>query len=201
VSASSAVIDVMLHPTATYARLAREPGPTALGMLRRPAFFALVIGSCVALSSSGRFTLRLLLSATLLWSFAPALQLIAAALVIRVLGRSRVSLWAGLDLYFLGIGPWSLWLLAIAGLYSFATPQQISTWVAETGLSVIASALAPFGWSALITFGFLRGALGLNMKRALAGFVLHGALLWGPVVAWFLFTGHLLPRVVGWLAP
>jgi len=199
VAAPSAVIDVMLHPTAAYARLAREPGPNTLTMLRRPAFFALLIGSCVTLSTSGRLTLRLLLSTTVLWSFAPLLQLIAAAAVIRALGRKRLSLAAGLDLYFLGIGPWSLWLLLVAGVYSFASPEQTARWFTDSGFSVVNSAIVPLAWSALVTFGFLRAALGLDLRRALAGFVLHGALLWGPVLAWFLLSGHLMPRVVGWL--
>jgi hypothetical protein len=196
----SNVLAVMLRPVTAYARLAQEPGPTTLAMLGRPAFLALLIGSCVALSASSRFTLRLLVSTTVLWSFAPLLQLLAAVVVIRLLGDKRVSLPAGLDLYFLGIGPWSLWLLAVAGLYSFFPAERTITWGSDLGISVVTTGAIPLAWSALVTYGFLRGALGLDLPRALLGFALHGMLVWGPVVAWFLFTGHLLPRLAGLLA-
>jgi hypothetical protein len=199
-AAHSDVLDVMWRPVMAYARLARGSETTTLAMLRRPAFLALLIGCCVALSSSGRFTLRLLVSTTFLWSFAPMLQLLAAAVIIRLLGDKRLSLPAGLDLYFVGIGPWSLWLLAVAGVYSFLSPERTVTWGSDLGISVVTTGAIPLAWSAVITFGFLRGALGLNLQRTLLGFVLHGALVWGPVVAWFLFTGHLLPRLAGLLA-
>jgi hypothetical protein len=192
------VIAVMLRPAAAYASLAREPGrPTALGLLRRPAFFALLLGACISLSTTGRLTLRLLLSGAVLWSFAPALQMIAAAAVILLLRRGPLSLAAGLELYFLGLGPWSLWLLGVAGLVSWLSPERTATWTADPGISILTTAVVPLVWSAVITFGFLRGALALGRRRALLGLALHGALVWGPVIAFFLSSGQLAPRIAG----
>ncbi len=193
---SAPVIAVMLRPAATYADLARDPPrPTFLALLRRPALFALLLGACISLSTTGRLTLRLLPSGALLWSFAPALQMIAAAAVIRRFGRGRLSLPAGLDLYFLGLGPWSLWLLGVAGLVSSVSPEQTATW----GFSLLATAVVPLVWSGVITYGFLRGALALGRRRALLGLALHGAFVLGPVLAFFLLSGHLVPRIAGLL--
>lgn len=194
---SAPVLAVMLRPAATYADLARDPAsPTFFAMLRRPAFFALLLGACISLSTTGRLTLRLLLSTAVLWSFAPALQLIAATAVIRLFGRGRLSLAAGLDLYFLGLGPWSLWLLGVAGLVSCVSPEQAAIW----GTPILITAVVPLVWSAVITFAFLRGALALTRPRALLGLALHAVLVLGPPLAFFVMSGHLGPRVAGFLA-
>src|SRR5271169_1374992 len=195
----AAAVRVMLHPVRAYRELAVEAKvPSRLAMLGRPAFFALLLGSSIALSTIGRFSLRLILSSALLWSFAPALQLLAVSVVIMLLGERRMPLRAGIDLFFLGIGPWSLWLLAIGAVFSLVPPRVAAALVANHGQGLRTSAV-PFLWSALVTYGFLRGALAMSRARATAALLLHHVLVWGPAVLFFLLSDQLVPRLAGFV--
>jgi hypothetical protein len=194
--ARSPVVAVMLRPSHAYRELVAESvAPTLAAALARPAFLALLLGCCVSLSTTGRLTLRLVVSGSVLWSFAPALQALAASVVVLAFARGRLPLARALELYFAGIGPWSLWLLAVAGIAAFAPAETIAAWSAGLGSRVLTTALVPLVWSAFITRGFLR-ALDLPGVQVHAGLALHGLVIWGSVVLFFLASGQLAPRII-----
>lgn len=196
---------VMLHPWATYRRLAGRPrAPGLRALLSRPALFALLLGACLSLTTSGRLTLRLMLSGALIWSFAPLLQMAGATAVVLLLARRRLPLSRALDLYFLGHGPWSLWLLAVAGALAPLPSARVlalidGPWVPRALVWLIV--LVPFVWSAVITFAFFREALELSPRRALGGLALHGLVIWGAVLSFFLLSDQLWPRVLAVHSP
>src|ERR671934_1577060 len=157
-------VRVALHPATTYAELAREPGRK--GFLQRPLSFALLIGLAIAISTSGRPSLRLVLGSGIAWSFVPALHVVSVALLTLTLTLARGRLHVGrtLDLYFLGLLPWSAWLLALAAIASFTSPER------EAALCTIAffTMPVPLVWARIMTFAFFRHALGLSGRRSAA---------------------------------
>ena len=196
------VIQVMLRPRKTYEKLARDSqNPTTLEMLRRPALFAFLLGCSLALSTIGRFSLRVIVTGTLLWAFAPLLQILAASGVLLLLGGRRHSLRAGIALMFLGIGPWSFWILTVAALFSFIPPESAVVWIAGRVTSPLDTVALPFLWSAFVTFGFFRGALAWSRPKSACALVLYHALAWGPPVLFFLASDQLLPRLARVPAP
>src|SRR6266545_2469852 len=79
-----------------------------------------------------------MLSGAVVWSFAPLLQLAGASAAILLLAPRRRPLSQALDLYFLGSGPWSAWLLAVAGVLALVPPPLLLTLLV--------------GWGAIVSF-------------------------------------------------
>jgi hypothetical protein len=184
-------VRVILSPGPTYAELARQPGRGSF--LLRPISFALLIGLAIAISASGRPTLRLVLGSAVAWSFVPALHAASVALITLTLGRGRLRSGRAIDLYFMGLLPWSGWLLVIAALASFTPPaRDAAVWS-----TVLFTAPVLFTWSRIVTFAFFRRALGLSRRRSLAAVALNVAIVWGAILAFFLLSGQLGPRIVG----
>jgi hypothetical protein len=192
---------VMAHPWATYRDLTGRPPETGWPtLLRRPALFALILGACLSLTTSGRFTFRLILGGAAVWSFAPLLQIAGAAAALP-LARRRLPFSRAIDLYFLAHGPWSLWLLAVAGGLALLPTRRSFALLAPPTAFAWLSVLVPLGWSGIITFAFFREALAMSRGRALAGLAVHGFVVWGAVLAFFLLSGQLWPRILAALAP
>ena len=184
-------VRVMLRPGPTYAELAREPGRGSF--LLRPLSFALLMGLAIAISTSGRPALRLVLGSAVAWSFIPALHTASIALVTLTLARSSLRPGRAIDLYFMGLLPWSAWLLGIAALASLIPPpREAAVW--STALFTAPALLI---WGRVVTFAFFRRALGLSRRRCLAAMALNLAIVWGAILAFFLLSGQLWPRIVG----
>jgi hypothetical protein len=104
---------LMVSPRRTYATLARASGRvTFLTAVRRPLLVAIVLGVSAAISTTRHVTPALVLSTTLCWCFVVLLQAVIALTLIGP-ARRTVGLARGLDLYFAGHAPWSLWMLAV----------------------------------------------------------------------------------------
>jgi hypothetical protein len=192
---------VMAHPWATYRDLAgRPPVPGWPTLLRRPALCALLLGACLSLTTAGRVTLRLILGGATVWSFAPLLQIAGAAAALP-LARRRLPFSRAIDLYFLAHGPWSLWLIAVAGGLALLPTWRTFALLASPAAFVWLSVLVPLAWSGTITFAFFREALQMSRRRALGGLVVHGFVVWGAVLAFFLLSGQVWPRVLAALPP
>jgi hypothetical protein len=184
-------VRVLLRPGLTYAELARQPGRGSF--LLRPISFAFLIGLAIAISASGRPTLRMVLGSAVAWSFVPALHAASVALITLTLARGRLHSGRAVDLYFMGLLPWSAWLLGIAALASFTPPaRDAAVWT-----TVLFTAPVPFIWAKIVTFAFFRRALGLSRRRSLAAVALNLAVVWGAILAFFLLSGQLGPRIVG----
>lgn len=172
-------VRVMMEPLATYRRLAAEappPAPTLRVLLRRPALAALVIGGAVALTATGGATARALATTTICWSFVPGLQLIVAAALIALVRRPGLRLTSALDLFFVGQGPWLLWVLGVAA-WALVAFQSGGHAVPHLR-SLLALALIPAVWTWFILLAFCQAVLGLDRRRALGWTFLYQAAIW-----------------------
>ncbi|MGH9312466.1 MAG: hypothetical protein ACRD1S_04630, partial [Vicinamibacterales bacterium] len=132
---------VMAAPPRAYRRLAPGHRASLIGALKRPALVAIILGTAISIYATRRVTLGLALSTILCWSFAAAVQAIAAAALVASSKRRGVSIPAGLDLLFMGHGPWSLWLLAVAAwAVWFPRPPMMD-------VLVVATAVVPAVWT------------------------------------------------------
>jgi hypothetical protein len=183
-------LTLAIAPARTYRRLASRRADCGWGAaLARPAFAALLIGTALAIASTGRVTLGLVASLTLCWSFAPAWQLIAAAIVIAASPRRGVGMPRALDLFFAGHVPWSSWLLAAAA------------WIAAAGrpfdpAALLLSALIPAIWTPAIVFAFCRTVLHETRRGALIRTAAHQAMIWTFAATVFALAVAALPRVL-----
>jgi len=184
-------VEVMLRPTRTYRRLAEEVDAKAVSTtvvwhaIRRPLFAAFMIGAFTSLTTSGQLNAFLVLDGMLFWSFVPLLQLLIMACLVLVFARRRLPAAKAIDLFFIGHGPWFLWLLAIAGSCLFIPTKQIFLWPVMSGWLMPISLLGVWAWSNVTTFGFLRGALNLTFARAATALLVYVFLLIGIISSYF----------------
>jgi hypothetical protein len=189
-----AEVALVRHPFAAYRALARSHRPTGIvALARRPLLVCLVLGVSIALAATGRASAGLVLGTALCWSFVPAVQLAALALVRR---RTRVArpLSSAADLFFMGHLPWSLWLLLVAGLAALTWPQGAAGWPAPLHAAIALSALLPAFGSAVLTFAFWREAAGLAHRRALKATAAYLALVWGFGLVYVALVAQYWPR-------
>lgn len=181
---------VMLRPGSAYRRLAEEVNPTnaptrALWRaLKRPVFAAFMIGAFASFTTAGRLNALLVIDGMLFWSFVPLLQLLTVSCLVLLFARRRLPAATAIDLFFIGHGPWYLWLLAISASCLFIPARQISLWPVQSGWIIPTSLLIVWAWSNLTTLGFLRGALRLSAGRAGAALLLYNLLLWGIIISY-----------------
>lgn len=180
---------IMLQPVLTYRQLSKAPHHFGLWMMiRRPLFVALVIGSFVSITVSGHLTISLLFDGMVVWSFLPILQAILMSSIVVIFGRGRMPTSKALDLFFMGHGPWLIWLLAIAATCLFFPVKQFYLWPVQWGWVLPLSLLGAWIWSSVTSFAFLRGALEVSKLRAVALLVLYTVLLWGIVISLLVVT-------------
>ena len=182
---------LMVSPRETYARLARASGRgTVLTAIRRPLLVAVVIGVFEAMAATGHVTPSLAVSTILCWSFVVVLQAaIGLGLIAGAAGRT-VGIARGLDLYFAGHAPWSLFLLAAAAW----APSPLG----RPMMPVLIAAIVPLILTPRIVSAFFREVLEMDPREAFARTVAQQVLTWvsflilfGTAVAW-------MPRVLEW---
>jgi hypothetical protein len=152
-------VGVAVAPDAAYRALAAgDERVGAWRMLRRPLIVALVIGTAVPIMAVQRMTIGLLASATLSFLFVIAIQIAVGAALVASASSRRVHMWRALDLWFAGHVPYSLWLLLAAAAIA-AMPAA--------GLDgLIAVAVLPSAWTAVIVAAFCRQVLGTSKAGA-----------------------------------
>jgi hypothetical protein len=185
----------MLAPASTFrAAMQKSAAPASWWIpFARPALFAFIVGAVTSICSTGRVTWSLVLGGTICWSFAPALQVVVASVVLSTSRPRPPSLTNQLDWFFIGQGPWALWLLTVA-VWSVAVPiTPQSRW------PILASAVVPAAWTALIIFKFFRTAFQYTNKEALSRTCFHQGLIWLVIAAYLTLMNQLWPRLVGLL--
>lgn len=187
---------LMFRPRATYRagrHVAVVRAPWWL-VLRRPLLMLGAIAAFVSFTSAGRLVALQMLLTMVAWGFLPLFQLgvIAAVVTLFVrntgLPRSRM-----IDLYFVGHGPWYLFLLIIVGICLLAP----SVYEAISGLLRVgvlpALLLLTLGWGVALTYAFFRHACGVSRGRASllsAGTTLTNFAL---ILGYYLVTYQLQP--------
>jgi hypothetical protein len=188
----------MRHPFRTYAELAASAAPPAgaLSALRRPVFCLLVLGAFVSFTAAGRLVAFHLVSTMFFWSFAPLIQILVAAAVVRRFAPGR-PLAPAIDLFFVGYGPWYVLLALIAGICLFAPDVHAAMMrlLALGGLPVLLG--GTWIWAGVLTFAFFRTGLDLPRGRAAAATGLYYAGYVGVVLGWYFATNQIQPQLFG----
>jgi hypothetical protein len=168
---------VMFSPTAGYQALAGRPADQGRwSALRRPLFVAFLLGCMVSLATSQCLTLRHVAGGAVSATFLLLGQIAALALVCH--GQRRLSFSRVVDLFFMGYGPWSLWILCFSAAWAFVPPADAFAWVGMGAILPTAAAAAI--WSCYIDFCFFRRVL----QRTPAGAAWDLVRLW--VITWSL---------------
>jgi hypothetical protein len=179
----------MFRPVSTYRELSQAADDVRVWqVVRRPLFVALVVGSFVSITVSGRLTVSLVFDGMIFWSFLPILQAILMSCIVVLFGHRRISTSKALDLFFMGHGPWLIWLLGIAATCLFFPVKQFYLWPIQWGWILPVSLLGAWIWSSVTNFAFLREALEVSKLRAIALLVLYTLLLWGLVISFLVVT-------------
>ena len=184
---SSDELRVMFRPTQAYRRLAEEvdSSPATLWRaIKRPVFAAFMIGAFTSFTTTGQLNALFIVDGMLFWSFVPVLQVLIMAGLVLSFASHRVPTAKAIDLFFIGHGPWFLWLLTISACCLIIPAKQIVLWPAQSGWVMPASLLLVWAWSNVTTFGFLRGALNLTVARAATTLLIYVLLLWGIIVSY-----------------
>jgi len=187
---------VAWSPAATYRALVRKSPPThAAHLAGRLALVALIIGTTIAISSTGRVMLPLVARTTLCWFFVVIVQMVAAALLIGSASGRAVAFPRAMALFFLGHAPWSLWLLAFAARSA----------VARAGGGILdlflLTALVPLVWTIVIMSAFCREVLGLSARAAALRTFGHQALIWTFTFIYAAVVVQAWPRFLNLLGP
>ena len=139
-------------------------------MLRRPLIVVLTIGTAVPIMAVQRITLGLLVSSAVSFSFVVAIQMAVGAAIITTAASPRVSLPRALDLWFAGHVPYSLWLLAVAAAFAAMPAASMDL--------LIALAIIPAIWTAVIVAAFCRRVLGTSRRGARWRATIHFLAIW-----------------------
>jgi len=87
------------------------------------------------------------------------------------------------DLFFTGFGPWLLWLLSFAAIWSFASPVNAFRWSGPRWDLYVVGALAL--WSGYIDFCFFRYVFQTTPQRAARCLLMQRAISWTLAVIIF----------------
>jgi hypothetical protein len=172
----------MWRPAVAYEQLAGLPASEGrIGALRRPLFVAFLFGCMVSLIASQRLTLRHVAGGAVSASCILVGQIAALAVVC---GRQRVlSFSRAIDLFFMGYGPWSLWILGFSAVWAFASPMHAFVWAGLRTILPTASLVAL--WSGYIDFCFFRQVLQRRPGRAAWDLLLLWTISWSIAIAIF----------------
>lgn len=190
-SAGSPDIQVMLWPAGAYQELAQQgSGEGKWSAMRRPAFMVFLLGCLVSLVTAGSLSPRLFAAGALNALFVPLLEIGVLAGMWRK--RRTLPFSRTVDLFFMGHGPWVLWLLVMCAIWVFASPFRA---FALTGswmwflMGVVAV------WSGYIDFCFLRYVLRENAKKAVRSLAILRVITWSVGLVIF-GGGSLWPEMV-----
>ena len=185
-------------------------GPAAgwAAVFTRLALAAAIAGTGTAAAATGRISWSLALSGTVCWATLIALQLVtAAAVIIPVTRRHSAPMapfrggtatpWhfgALLALFFHAHAPWSLWILATSA-FVLAAPGFSRQDV------ILATALVPLAWTAVIASAYFREVLGAARGTAIIATFVHQALTAAVMLAYIAWAVQLWPRLLGLRIP
>ena len=182
---------IAVAPAASYARMvaARRDG-TWRDALERPALYALLVGTCVAIAATGQVSLRLAASTTASWCWVVLLQLfIALAMTRRSPARRRVSEARMFELWFAGHVPWTLWMLLLA--------PAIRAYPTLPVEEILFSMLAPITWTLVIAAAFGKYVLGRSTAASWLLALMHQLAIIGLVLSYVAWSAGGWFRLIG----
>jgi hypothetical protein len=159
---------VMLRPKQAFAELPLAGGRWLYW--RRPLLTVLILCSGISLLATDRFSLHVAGSTAIYWSFLPLVEIAGLAAVRRRWPEARV-----VDRFFMGQGPWLLFIIAFAAYSSrpagaVATPAVFTFWEAAAAATLL--------WSCWIDYRFF-ASLGKLVLHRVVSWTLFGAIFAG----------------------
>jgi hypothetical protein len=135
----------------------------------------------VSLIASQRLTFRHVAGGAISASCILVGQIAALAVLC---GRERgLSFWRAIDLFFMGYGPWSLWILGVSAIWAFASPMQAFVWAGIRTILPTAGFAAL--WSGYIDFCFFRQVLHRRPGRSARDVLAMWAISWSIAIVIF----------------
>jgi hypothetical protein len=183
-------VRVAFGPSRVYAELVRHTDSGRLLAIRRPALVAVILASSLGIMATGRLDVSLVASLLICWSFAPVLQLLAARLILLSTPGRTVGVARAIDLLFMGHVPWSLWLVALAGLAALGLDSD----VLRVGAMVSAPVIAV--WTASLIRAFCLKVLRTSPHDAVIRTLLHQALIWTVTGVYIAVAVQVWPRLL-----
>jgi len=184
-------VQVMLRPAGAYQELAQQAsGERKWSAMRRPAFMVFLLGCLVSLVTAGALSPRLFAAGALNALFVPLLEIGVLAGVWR--SRRATPFSRTVDLFFMGHGPWVLWLLVMCAIWVFASPSH-AFFLTGHGMWFLLGVVAV--WSGYIDFCFLRYVLKESAKKAVGSLVILRVITWSVGLVIF-GGGSLWPEMV-----
>lgn len=144
----------------------------------------LVIAVAIPIMAVQRVTIGYVAVTAISWSFVLAIQLLIAMLLVISVPSRPIGLGRALDLWFAGHFPYSLWLLVISAVVANLESASVEM--------VIALALIPSLWTAVILSAFCRVVLGTSRRGARLRAVLQF------IVAWAIGLQYVALASGGW---
>lgn len=191
---ASTEVRVLLRPRATFAELAASPEEGARRLVERVALQLLVLTSVVSLTTAGRMVPAHVIGGVVAWSFAPAIQLIAASLGVH-LSRRGLDLRRVLSIYAAGNGP-MLVLLAVAPAVMVLFPSTAMPFWIQGGALPLALGVALL-LGVWLTFVFHRVVLEVSLPRAAAATAVDLVAKVVLSLGWFAGMDNLVPQFLG----
>jgi hypothetical protein len=185
-------IHVMLSPARAYAAYA--PAHIRDGVwiaIRRPLLVMLIQGVAIAMTATRTVAAPVVLSVAVCWSAALLVQFVAAGSLITSRPNRTVSTTRAIDLLFLGHAPWSLWILAAAGVLTWGPTSSGLPWI------VILTMVVPAAITTRIVYAFARHVLGMDHRTAWRRAALHQAIVWTLFILFISTAVALWPRILG----
>lgn len=191
----SVELQIALAPARTFRQLVADGSGRGWRALAAPlAFTLLLTGAVVAILATRRVDLTLVATTLLTSSLSLLLQLVAAVVLVASVPTRPVSVVEALSLFFRAHAPWSLWMLALAGI-GFVTDGMFSLWAMLLGLPV------PIGWTALLVAAFSREVLGTTVVGARVRSAVHFLVVWSLALFYIAWAAGGEGRIVTALAP
>lgn len=184
----------MRAPERTYARLVAEAASISVATaLRRPVVCAVLMGAMMATTATGIADGIVVLRTTAAWSFAVAVQIVGATVLVATARHRAVPAARAFDLLFAANGPWSGWLVAFTVWTVLANP------LGSIHLA-LPTLLLPAAWTAYLVFTHCRLVLGETGEAAFWKAAVHQGSMWAAGAAYFFWAVQGWPRILGWWA-
>lgn len=181
----------MLRPAAAYQWLARQAvGGGNWDAAGRPLFMVFLLGCLVSLVTAGSLNVRLFAAGAINALFVPLLEIGVLGGLWR--GKRTVAFSRTVDLFFMGHGPWVLWLLVMCAIWAFASPIQAFVLTGRWMWFLLGVAMV---WSGYIDFCFLRYVLQESVAQAGGKLIGLRVITWGVGLVIF-GGGSLWPEMV-----
>jgi hypothetical protein len=182
---------VAVAPASSYRDIVSlSPNVSWARALARPALFVLLVGTSVAMAATGRVSLGLVASTSIAWCWVVGLQLaIAVTMVGTVPTRRDVTLARGVELWFAGHVPWTLWILFFVPVSRLVPGFPVE--------ALLLTMTVPIVWTMAIAATFCRIVLGRSARESWWRAAGHQVLIVSMILSYVAWSAGGWFRLIG----